>query len=194
IFQNMTPPDIISEVLNLFSFKDFRTSLKSTYPTLEYCVQYRETDFNFVSRLMEEYGIFYYFEHQVSSHVLILADGKSVHQPCPNQEKAIFDSTARILEEERITSFQIGQEFKTGACSLNDYNFETPLTDLDVSEPTVLQSSIFELYDYPGIYLNKSAGEKVAKIRMQEQEATYTVGSGASSCGAFTPGYRFDLE
>lgn len=63
IFQNLAVNDIISQVFNLFDFKDFRLSLKNTYPQLEYCVQYRETSFNFVSRLMEEFGIFYYFDH-----------------------------------------------------------------------------------------------------------------------------------
>src|SRR5205085_1100770 len=150
-----------------------------------------ETDLNFVSRLMEEYGIFYFFEHEVSKHTLVLADATSAHQVCPNQERAIFDSTARILEEERITAFQIGQELKTGSYSMNDYNFETPLTDLDVSEPTVYtvaNNSTFELYDYPGIYLKKPEGEQLAKIYMQEQEATHVIGNGTSSCGAFTPG------
>ena len=63
IFQNLAPPNIISQIFNLFDFKDFRLSLQVTYPELEYCVQYRETSFNFVSRLMEEFGIFYYFDH-----------------------------------------------------------------------------------------------------------------------------------
>ncbi len=132
-----------------------------------------------------------------STHSLVLGDATSAHQPCPNQDKAIFDSTGRVLEEERITAFQIGQELKTGAYSMNDYNFETPLTDLDVSEPTVCtvaNNSTFELYDYPGIYTKKPDGEKVAKVRMQEQEASHMVGSGTSTCALFTPGYRFDLE
>ena len=175
----------------------FKDKTQGPFPQLEYCVQYRETDFNFVSRLMEEYGIFYFFEHELSTHSLVLADATSAHQPCPNQDKATFDSTGRVLEEERITAFQIGQELKTGAYSMNDYNFETPLTDLDVSEPTVCtvaNNATFELYDYPGVYTKKPDGEKVAKVRMQEQEASHMVGSGTSTCALFTPGYRFDLE
>src|ERR1051326_8366700 len=193
IFQQMTVLEIIKVIFG-FIHLDFKDKTAGSYETRDYVVQYRETDFNFVSRLMEEYGIYYYFEHELNKHTLVLADAPSAHQSCPHQERAIFDSTGHILEEERVTAFRIGQEFKTGTYSLNDYNFETPLTDLDVSEPTVLQSSVFELYDYPGIYLNKSAGEKVAKIRMQEQEASYIIGHGGGACGAFTPGYLFDLE
>ncbi len=197
IFQNKSVKDIVTKVFADLGFQDFKDKTQGSYDEREYCVQYRETDFNFVSRLMEQYGIFYYFEHEAAKHTLVFADASSAHQPCPNQPKAMFDSTARVLEEERITGFQIGQELKTGACSMNDYNFLTPLTDLDVSEPTVhtvANNGTFELYDYPGIYLNKSGGEQIAKVRMQEQEASYIGGRGVSTCAAFTPGYRFDLE
>src|ERR1051326_577159 len=190
IFQQMTVVEIIKAVFGLIQL-DFKDKTSGSYETREYVVQYRETDFNFVSRLMEEYGIFYFFEHEISKHTLVFADAPSAHQPCPNQEKAIFDSTGQILEEERVTAFQIGQELKTGSFSMNDYNFETPLTDLDVTEPTVdtvANNTTFELYDYPGIYLKKPDGEKVAKVRMQEQEASHLIGNGASSCGAFTSG------
>ena len=85
IFQNMAVPDIISHVFNLFDFKDFRLSLKGTYSPLEYCVQYRETSFNFVSRLMEEYGIFYYFDHSTEGkHTMVLADQSSTLPKCPS--------------------------------------------------------------------------------------------------------------
>ena len=198
IFQQKTVVEIIKKVFQDLGFSgQFKDKLQGNYEPREYVVQYRETDFNFVSRLMEEYGIFYFFEHEVSKHTLVLADSSSAHQPCPNQSNAIFDSTARILEEERITAFEIGQELKTGSYSLNDYNFETPLTDLDVTEPTVYNvanNSTFEYYDYPGIYVKKPDGEQLAKVYMQEQEASHVTGYGASSCGAFTPGYRFDLQ
>lgn len=198
IFQDKSPVEIIKQVFTDLGFSgDFKDKTTGSYPTREYCVQYRETDFNFVSRLMEEYGIFYYFEHEVTKHKLVLADATSAHQPCPNQATAIFDNTARLLGEERITAFEIGQELKTGECSTSDYNFETPLMDLNVSEPTVFtvaNNGTFELYDYPGIYTKKPEGEQVVKVRMQEQEASHMTGNGESTCGAFTPGYRFDLQ
>ena len=85
IFQEKTIPDIIEEVFKSCGFTDFKLSLTATYDQREYCVQYRETDFNFVSRLMEQYGIFYFFEHENGKHTLVLADSESAHQPCPNK-------------------------------------------------------------------------------------------------------------
>ncbi len=198
MFQQKTPLEIIKKVFSDLGFSgQFKDKTQGSYETREYCVQYRETDFNFVSRLMEQYGIYYYFEHELSTHTLVMADAPSGHQACPNQEAARFDATARLLEEERVTDFQMSQEFKTGAYSMNDYNFETPLTDLDVTEPTVdsvANNGTFELYDFPGDYTKKPDGEGVAKVRMQEQEVTHLVGQGTSTCGAFTPGYKFDLK
>src|SRR5260370_32348920 len=197
-FKQKTAYEIIKQVFSDLGFSgQFKDKTQGSYETREYCVQYRETDFSFVSRLMEQYGIYYYFEHEVSTHTLVMADAPSGHQACPNQETAHFDATARLLEEERVTDFQMSQEFKTGAYSMNDYNFETPLTDLDVTEPTVdsvANNGTFELYDFPGDYTKKPDGEGVAKVRMQEQEVTHLVVQGASTCGAFTSGYKFDLQ
>ena len=96
IFQQKTVPEIIKKVFQDLGFSGlFKDKTQALMKPASTVVQYRETDFNFVSRLMEEYGIFYYFEHEVSKHTLVFADSSSAHQPCPNQEKAIFDSTAR---------------------------------------------------------------------------------------------------
>ncbi len=198
IFQNMTVPDIITKIFTELGFKDFKNSLQGTFEPREYCVQYRETDFNFVSRLMEEYGIFYFFEHQKDKHTLVLANSASVHQPCPGQAKARYDRWVGGLEDEDvITGWQMDQELRTGKYSLTDYNFETPGTSLAVSEPSIVKVSSngnYEIYDYPGEYLKKGQGESLAKIRMQEEEASHLVVRGSSACRAFTSGYRFDLE
>ena len=83
IFPQMTPIDIIKQVFSDRGFSDFRDATTGSPPTLEYCVQYRETDFNFVSRLMEQYGIYYFFEHSDGKHTLVLADAKSSHKTVP---------------------------------------------------------------------------------------------------------------
>ena len=77
IFQNMSIPDIIKKIFTDLGFNDFTDSTKATYASREYCVQYRETAFNFVSRLMEEYGIFYFFQHEQGKHTLVLGDDPS---------------------------------------------------------------------------------------------------------------------
>jgi len=197
IFQNQTIPDIIQQVFTGLGFTDFKKSLTGSFEPREYCVQYRETDFNFVSRLMEQYGIFYYFEHEENKHTLVLANSPTAHQSCPNQATARYNTTVGDWDDEDVvTGWHMEQELRTGKYTLTDYNFETPSTSLLASDPTVCpvgDNSKFETYDYPGIYLTKSQGDGVTKIRMQEEETPHLVVAGASVCRAFTSGYKFKL-
>jgi type VI secretion system secreted protein VgrG len=198
IFQTMTVPDIISKVFKDLGFSDFKNSLQSTYDQWDYCVQYRETAFNFVSRLMEQEGIFYFFEHEKDKHTLVLADRPSAHKPCPGQPKGRFDYTpGALLKEDVVHDWHLEQELRTGKYSLKDYNFETPSTDLGVKEPSIISvdgNSKYEIYDYPGEYEKKGEGETLAKTRMQEEETSHLLATGSSSCRGFVAGYRFELE
>ncbi len=198
IFQNMTVPDIITKVFTDLKFNDFRKSLQGTYQQWDYCVQYRETAFNFVSRLMEQEGIFYFYEHEKDKHTLVLADRPGAHKPCPGQPKGRLDYTpGGLLQEDVIRDWQLEQELRTGKYSLKDYNFETPSTDLGVNEPSVINvdsNTKYEIYDYPGEYSNKSDGQTIAKTRMQEEESTNMLATGSSDCRGFIAGFRFDLD
>ena len=198
IFQNLTPPDIISQVLNLSSFKDFRLSLKGTYPKLEYCVQYRETSFNFVSRLMEEYGIFYYFDHTTQGkHTLVLADQSSALPACPSSPISYETEVGGLEDPEVINAWRAGQEVRTGKYAVTDYNFVTPSTSLLSTEPTVVSlpaSQSLELFDYPGLHTTKDEGDTVAKVRMQEEEAGHLVINGSGNCRGLVSGYTFELQ
>jgi type VI secretion system secreted protein VgrG len=197
IFQNMTVPDIITKIFKDLGFTDFKVRLQGSFEPRDYCVQYRETDFNFVSRLMEQYGIFYFFEHEENKHTLVLANSPTVHQPCPGQPEARCDfSAGAMLEEDIIVGWQMEQELRPGKYALTDYNFETPSTSLAVNVASTVNvggNGKYEVYDYPGEYLKKAQGEQLAKIRMEEEEAPHVVLSGSGTCRAFTPGYRFDL-
>jgi type VI secretion system secreted protein VgrG len=197
IFQNMTVPDIITKVFTDLGFNDSKKSLQGTYEQWDYCVQYRETAFNFVSRLMEQEGIYYFFEHEKDKHTLVLADRPNAHKPCPNQPKGRLDYTpGGFLQEDVIHDWQLEQELRTGNYSLKDYNFETPSTDLGVKEPSIINvdgNSKYELYDYPGEYTTKADGATIAKTRMQEEETTNLLATGSSNCRGFVAGFRFDL-
>jgi len=197
IFQNKTIPDIITKVFADLGFTDFRSALQGTYEPREYCVQYRETALNFVSRLMEQYGIFYFFEHERDKHTLVLADSPSVHQPCPEQPRVRYTYVTGALEDEdSITHWAVRQELRPGKYALTDYNFETPATDLSAnvsSNVRVGGNERFEIYDYPGEYLRRAQGDSLVQIRMEEEEAPHLVARGASTCRAFTSGYRFNL-
>lgn len=197
IFQNMTVPDIITKVFDDLGFSDYKNNLpQGSFEPRDYCVQYRETDFNFVSRLMEQYGIFYFFEHEEKKHTLVLANSASAHQPCPKQPKAPCEFTGGVVEEGLVTAWHMEHELRPGRYALSDFNFETPTTRLESSVDTTISvggNSRFELFDYPGIYPKKNQGEQLAKIRMEEEEAAYLVARGASTCRGFVSGYRFEL-
>lgn len=198
IFQNKKVPDIIQEILKENGITDIKTVLKGTYDARDYCVQYRETDFNFVSRLMEQYGIFYFFEHVDGKHTIVLADDLSAHQPCPEQSKVSWNPQGSdSLAEDVITSLQWEESLRFGKYAVTDYNFETPSTSLQAevkSQIDVGGNGKYEIYDYPGEYGKKSEGEGLAKIRMEEEEARYKVISGAGSARVFTTGFKFTLQ
>jgi type VI secretion system secreted protein VgrG len=197
IFQNKTIPDIITQVFQDSGHNDFKNSLSGSYTSREYCVQYRESDFNFVSRLMEEYGIFYFFEHQQDKHILVLADASGATTNCSGQSQFRFDaeSTAEV-DEDVITGWRADQELRTGKYSLADYNFETPATNLQVSASTldsVGGNSSMETFDYPGKFLTTDEGDSSAKLRMEEQESVHMVMRGTSNARSMASGYQFSL-
>ncbi len=199
IYQNLAVPDIISQVFGLFSsVAKFDNKTTTTYPTLEYCVQYRETAFNFVSRLMEENGIFYYFDHTTQGqHTMVLADASSVFVNCPDVSTAPYSSGGGVDNQDVVTAWHVEQELRTGKYTVNDYNFTTPSTSLLSSAPTVVDltaSKPYELFDYPGLYETASQGTSVAKLRIEEEEATYMVVTGSSTCRWLASGYTFTLE
>jgi type VI secretion system secreted protein VgrG len=191
IFQNKKVPDIIQTIFQDLGFSDFSLRLHGNFVEREYCVQYRETDFNFVSRLMEEEGIFYFFEHANGKHTLVLANDPGEHEPCPNQSTVRYELTAGGWQEDDVVLDCFAhQEFRTGAWAHTDYNFETPSTSLMVQMPG---KNPYEIYDYPGEYRKRADGDSLARIRLEEQRTPTFVVQGTSDCRAFTPGYKFDL-
>jgi len=196
IFQQKSVTDVIEAVLKEGGI-DYKLNTTGTYQPLEYCVQYRETDFAFVSRLMEAHGIFYFFTHTESKHTLVLADSSSAHQSCAGSETTRFHSTTSgSSDADTVSAWELQHEFRTGKYTLTDYNMETPSTSLTVSEPTTVKlgdNDKYEVYDFPGAYGKKSDGDTLVRVRMQDQEARTVVASGSGSCRAFTSGYRFTL-
>jgi len=197
IFQKLSVPEIVEKIFQEKGFSDFEMKIRGSYAKREYCVQYRETDFNFVSRLLEEEGIYYYFKHETGKHTMIIADDPQEHKPCPKQKTARYQLTGGgLLEEDVINSLEKVQEIRPAKYSLNDYNFEIPNTGLEVNVPGkyCLGPGEREIYDYPGSYAKKTEGDRIAKIRMEEEEAKITTLHGSSNCRAFTSGYRFTLS
>lgn len=197
IFQNKTVPDIIEQIFKDLGFTDYKLSLQASYDPCEYCVQYRETDYNFVSRLMEQHGIFYFFEHEENKHTLVLADSAPVHKSVPNQSKVNwYPQGSGMLEKDVITTLEFEKEIRPGKFTHTDYNFKTPSTDLSAEEQSVISiggNDKYEIYDFPGEYGKKASGQTLAILRMQEEEAQHYIITGSSNCRGFTSGYKFDL-
>ncbi len=124
IFQQMSVPDILKKV---FTGKDVEYKLTGTYQPREYCVQYRETDFNFASRLMEEEGIFYFFEHTDSKNTMVLGDSPQVFQDITVAPQVIYDKfSGSGLVDDRISDWEKIQDLRSGKATLWDYEFEMP--------------------------------------------------------------------
>ncbi len=199
IFQNMTVPEILQQVFERAGFRDFELRLSATYRPRVYCVQYRETDFNFVSRLMEDEGISYFFEHDVSSHKMVLFDRLNALAPCAHQAEAYMRGTGGGAQErDEISAWHAEQTLHTGRYALTDYNFEDPQNSLDVKVATAAQiggNGEYETYDHhPNSYGNVGDGNTIATIRMEEEEAARVRILGEGDCRAFGAGYRFKLK
>ncbi|MCU0959988.1 MAG: type VI secretion system tip protein VgrG [Pirellulaceae bacterium] len=198
IFQKKTVKQILEQVFADAGLTDYETSeIKGEHKQWEYCVQYRETDFNFVSRLMEQEGIFYYFRHEKDKHILVLGDQKGAYRDCPEKEVDLPADYSGIAVKEHLTSWEHRYEFRSGKWAQTDYNFETPSTSLltqTQTNVTLADAKKFELFDYPGEYAQKSDGEAEVKLRMEEEEVGYDVVHGGSGCPTFTPGHKFTVK
>lgn len=199
IFQDMTVPDIIEKVFNESVLKgSWKKDLRANYRKIEYCVQFRETDFNFVSRLMEQEGIFYYFKHEEEKHTLILADHIGAYKNIPENRVNFPPSHLQSsVVEDHITDWRHDYEFISGKWAQTDYNFKKPSTSLMAQETAsvpVKETKNYEVYDYPGEYVEPSDGKQLTRIRMEEEEVSFDQASGASTCRTFTVGGKFQFD
>ncbi|MGD8937828.1 MAG: type VI secretion system tip protein TssI/VgrG [Gammaproteobacteria bacterium] len=197
IFQEMKVPDIIKQVFRDLGFTDFEDSLTGSYKSWTYCVQYRETDFNFVSRLMEHEGIYYYFKHQDGKHILVLSDSVSAHQTFPGYEAIPYYPPQQQGQRERdhISDWIITKEAQTGIVALNDYDFEKPKSSLLASSSIIQSHSIanYEVYDYPGDYVKHSDGDNYAQLRIQELHTQFAIARGRADTRGLGVGNLFKL-
>ena len=197
IFQGMTVPDILKKVFEGAGFNDFELSLNGTYRTWDFCVQYRETDFNFVSRLMEQEGIYYFFKHEEEKHTLVLADASSAHSPFPGFDTILYRPEGQMASElGDITEWMAEKKVQPGAYAMNDFNCGKPATSLLVKKTISRQHSHseFEIYDYPGEYTSSGEGDVYAKVRIEELQAQHEVLSGKCRAAGLSPGCTFKLD
>ena len=203
IFTKMTAPKIIEKIFAKHGFATCRPELTESYEEIEYCVQYRETDLNFVTRLMEQFGMYYFFEHGDDQHTLVLADAKSSHPKLPGGGSIPYRVVVgkQRRKEEHLSHWIPGRRFNSGKVVLNDYDYLRPSATLlkEKESTTGYQNSKLELYDYPGRFLEKPNGEKsdgtsYVKVRLEAEQASDNRCQGAGSAVSLFPGALVTLK
>ena len=190
IFQNKSVPDIITGLFLEFGYTDFRNSLTASYAEREYCVQYNESTYAFISRLMEEEGIYYSFEHTASGHTMVLLDGGQPYPTCTGLTTATCIGTGSGRERpDLVFRCDAEQNAVAGRYASGDFSFMTPTEPLSASAGGEGR----RIYEYPGGYSDNGAGQGFATLRMQALGHEAVALRGDSTCRAFTAGCRFTL-
>ncbi len=216
IFQNRATPEIIKQVFEDHGLSDFLDELGvDDYPVRDYCVQYRESDFDFVSRLMEEEGIHYFFRHEDGKHVLILADDSTVHDPLSVAHSDVSDEMDTVVWDPdaeggpglHIHDWRMRREIRIESVELRDYNYMQP--NLMEAKSKVQESEEFagpgsvslEHYDYPARFPQHRSDEistgplvRAATIRKEEMQSGFEVLAGQGRIRTLVPGYQFKLD
>jgi type VI secretion system secreted protein VgrG len=197
VFQKMTVPDIVKHVFSMNGFNDIDVELNGSYSQREYCVQYRESAFNFISRLLEEEGIYYFFKHEQGRHVLVLADGYKSHAPYPGYDKVPYypPSENVVRVEDCLNHWVSGNEITSGKYVLTDYDFKNPRASLlaQYGRPANYAHASAEMFDYPGGYLTTGDGQNYAQCRLEELQAQMARVSGGGNVRGLAVGSLFTL-
>lgn len=199
IFQDKSIPDIIKQVCADLGFTDVELKLSATYAPRTYVVQYNETNFAFISRLMEEVGIYYFFDHSGSTEKLILADGLGAHQPLAQTPELEFKARVQKGKREMETVFEWSdrQKVVTGKVSLQALEFTTPNTNLGVTsihKKGQHSHNELERYSMDGHYGKVADGETYAKVRVEQHASEAERWTGAASARTMAPGATFKLK
>ncbi len=198
IFQDLSVPDIVRQVLadHAVAKTDFR--LFRSYAPRGYCVQYRESDFDFIARLLEQEGISWFFQHDAGGATLVLVDAAGAHDPAPGAERiAYYDVPGQAPPDvDCLWDWSFSHGVRTGRIALTDYDFERPSASLRVSRERSRshEQADLERFDYPGLYRVTGDGEQYADNRLDEQQARHAGARGTTSAQSLAEGCRFTLE
>jgi type VI secretion system secreted protein VgrG len=199
IFQGNTVEEVVTQVFALcpaFSRHEFR--LTKPQKRYTYITQYRETDFNFVQRLLEEEGMFYYFEHTAEGHTMIICDDSSMLEPLPEQPQIRFHTASVTETADSITQWSGNRQLQAGKMAVQTFDYRQPNNRLPVGMNSLNKQGdveTFEIYDFPGQYTHGTydEGETLLRLRMEALEIRGKKFEGASNCRAMKPGYTFEL-
>ncbi len=200
IFQDKSIRQIIEAVFADHPYADFEFHLTASYTTWDYCVQYRESDFNFLARLMEQEGMHFFFRHQNGKHTLIIADSLKAHVAADHYDEVPFRepeaSHARV--DEGIREWSHGAEIQPTRFIQRDFNFEKPRADMQAdagpARPLKHQhQAAFDIFDYPGEYEERGEGQRVAAVRIEEMRHQFDHFNGEGNAAGLATGGVFKL-
>ncbi|MCD2184680.1 type VI secretion system Vgr family protein [Rhizobium sp. GN54] len=199
IFQDKSVIDVIKEIFGQHGFSDFRNTTKHPYPKRNYCVQYHETDFAFVSRLMEEEGIYYYFTHEKTKEILVLADEASAHKEIEDgaEIEFYFRESSYRRNEDHVFEWRGAESIRTGKVTLQDYDFEKPRSDLKSVKALPKGKHAYksyEVYEYPGRHADIREGEHHARVKVEGFAAQAQRSRGVSNVRQMAAGNKFKLK
>src|SRR6056297_592357 len=198
IFQGKTVPDIIKQVCQDHGFTDIDSRLSGQYAERVFCVQYNETDFDLLSRLMEEEGIYYFFEHEEGKHTVVLADAPNAHETFGKYDVVPWypPDAHDHREREHLDDWSMARGVRSGKFTQRDYDFTKPGANLEVvsriAKPHA--QAEFEQYQYPGGYSEVQKGEAIARNRLEADQADHEVLQGRGNARGMLPGFLFTLE
>lgn len=197
IFQQQTVVDIIDNILQAHYVYSYDKRLSNVYAKMDYQVQYGESDFAFIQRLMQEHGIYWFFEHSNGFHRLILVDQISAHQYTDSEAYRTlrYKAPDGRMDEEYVSEFQFTQSLRPGIWTTDDYDFKKPKADISARNelPQSTVHNHLERYEWPGDYVDPSQGEAFASVRMQELRAGGELGHGSGNLRNVACGTVFDL-
>jgi type VI secretion system secreted protein VgrG len=203
IFQQKSVPDIVKEVCSTYGGQVSLsiTGLTGDYKALDYCVQYRETDFDFVCRLLEDAGIYFYFTYTADSHKMVLADSYNTHQDIAGYGALKFANAMSSggITEESVSSWSASGEIQSSSYVLNDYNFEKSAGSISGGMKTIstikagFDQAEYEMFDYPGAYAEAADGTPLAKARLERLHGQCEVIDGRTDARGLLFGGLFSL-
>ncbi|PCH95028.1 MAG: type VI secretion system tip protein VgrG [Gammaproteobacteria bacterium] len=195
IFQETSYPDIIKLVFDELGFSDYEIKLTSTYNPQEYVVQYNESDFNFVARIMEQEGIYYYFTHSNGKHILVMADDSSVLPDCGEVPYFDREDSSYHVELEGLTVWQDFRKLRSCGMSLTDFDFTMPSKNLEAvtNDPKTFSISALKRFSYPGKYSERKKGTDYTKILMEKENVIYDTKICEGNYRPLFSGGKFDL-
>jgi type VI secretion system secreted protein VgrG len=183
VFQRQSVPEIVQRIFKDWGFSDFEDRTTSACAQRDYCVQYAESDLDFVSRLLEDEGIYFFFRHELGKHTLVFADSAQAHEPTAGYEQLHLSRLADPQSDRSLIAHWSGTtQVRPSRFSLNDYDFTKPAADLGVGteDPDRPANPRAEVYEYPGGYSEVTRGQDRARVRLEEILVAQTLSEGTT--------------